>query len=121
MRPLWHESGSTKRGGFIESRVSFAQSVQEFILTGSLIYVGNSIYKSPNAMGTKEIEILLDLIEDDYLQRTYYQRAVQRIRYDRAIPELGWDSTRRHTETFRIAFRNMLSPPTERTLCRQTS
>ena len=47
MRPLWHESAATKRDHIIENKVGFPANVDEVILTGSLLYVGNPFIQVP--------------------------------------------------------------------------
>ncbi len=116
MKRLWDESVATKRDRIIENTVAFPDSASETILTGSLMYVGNPLYKCPDRTGRREVEIDLDLVPDDYVSRTHYARLASRERYDQGVTALDWDPTKRHTSLYRIAFRNMLSPPTERTL-----
>jgi hypothetical protein len=113
---LWDESTSTKRDHIIEYGVGFPVEEKEAILTGSLLYVGNPLYKCPSSTGRSENEIDLELIPDTYCARNYYKRAADEEKYNAGITSLSWDPTKLHTDMFRIAFRNMLSPPTERTL-----
>jgi methylase of polypeptide subunit release factors len=116
MRRLWDESFATKRDHIIESRVSFPSDVDEVILTGPLIYVGNPIYKSPDATGSKEREIDLDLTPDNYLPRTWYSRVADKQTYRHGITTLEWDTTKHHTDVYRIAFRRRLNLNMEHTL-----
>jgi hypothetical protein len=116
MKPLWHESAAIKRDHVIDSKVAFPPQPNEVILTGSLLYVGNPFYKCPDPTGRREVEVDLDLVPDDYLPRTHYARIMDRAAYDQRVTALDWDTSKRHTDTYRIAFRRMMSPPTERTL-----
>jgi len=116
MKPLWHESAAVKRDHIIEKKVSFPAGVDDVILSGPLLYVGNPLYKCPDPSGRREPEIDLQLIPDEYLPRTHYARAVKADVYAQGITALDWDATKRHTSLYRIAFRRMMSPPTERTL-----
>jgi hypothetical protein len=116
MKPLWHEGSAIKRDHIIENRANVPNSVEASILTGSLLFVGNPLYKCPDISGRKETEIDLQAIPDDYLSRTHYIRAVTPEVYNQGIAALDWDPAKRHTSTYRIAFRRMMSPPTERTL-----
>ena len=116
MKPLWHESGSTKKDGILKYRVDFPVDPGEAVLTGSLLYVGNPLYKCPSPSGKAEIEVNLDLIPDQYLTRNYYARIIDQTRYRSGLTSLKWEPDAKHTDKFRIAFRRMMSPPTERTL-----
>lgn len=116
MKPLWHESISTKRDKIIEHRVSFPSSESEVILTGALLYVGNPYYKCPDRTGKYELEVDLDVIPNNYNSRNHYARLADKEKYNINITNLGWDPSKTHVDNYRIAFRNMLSPPTERTL-----
>ncbi|MBM1170206.1 N-6 DNA methylase [Microvirga arabica] len=116
MKPLLHESAAIKRHGLIKSSVRFPSSSDEMILTGSLVYIGNAFFRCPDQSGRREAEIDLDLIGEQYIPRTYYTRVAAPEVFEQFIPPLPWDDERRHTSEYRIAFRNMLSPQSERTL-----
>ena len=116
MKRLWDESVATKKDHILSSHIGFPATPQECILTGSLIYVGNPFYKCPSSTGRAEPEIDLELIDPSYRARNYYRRISTVEVYNKGIPPLGWDKATKHTDKYRIAFRNMLSPPTERTL-----
>ena len=116
MKPLWHESAATKRDHIIENKVLFPASSDEVILTGSLLYVGNPLFKCPDETGHKEREIDLAQISDDYLSRTHYSRLAGKQQYTQGIAALAWDPVKRHTDVYRIAFRRMLNLSMERTL-----
>ncbi|MCJ2119991.1 hypothetical protein MKK65_26035 [Methylobacterium sp. J-001] len=116
MRRLWDESTATKRTHTLEQTVWFPGAANEVVLTGSLIYVGNPMYKCPDIKGRRENEIDLCDVNSEYLQRNYYRRVASKEVYLRGLPALQWDTTKRHIDAFRLAFRRMMSPPTERTL-----
>ena len=80
-----------KRGGLAENKVAYPGHAGEVILTGSLIYVGNPLYKCPDATGKREPEIDLSLVNEDYLPRTHYARAIDLAAYSKGIPSLEWD------------------------------
>jgi hypothetical protein len=105
-----------KRTHVIENKVSFPAGPDQMILTGSLMYVGNPLFKCPDATGATEREIDLNLIPDNYLSRTHYSRVIDVQSYLRGIATLKWDPTQRHTDLYRIAFRFMLNLSMERTL-----
>jgi len=116
MKRLWGESFATKRDRIIENIVGFPDGINEVILTGSLIYVGNPFYKCPDKSGRHEIEIDMNITSSEYISRTHYARVADREHYDQGITTLDWDPLKKHTDCYRIAFRRMMSPPTERTL-----
>lgn len=116
MKPIWHETGAVKRDHILESRVSFPLDAEETVLTGSLLYVGNPLYKCPDATGKREVEVDLELIPDDYASRNHYSRVADKDHYREGLPTLEWDTSKRHTDVYRIALRNMLNPVSERTL-----
>ncbi|KQP00290.1 hypothetical protein [Methylobacterium sp. Leaf91] len=116
MRRLWDESTATKRDKILEPKVCFPPFPADMVLTGSLLYVGNPFYKCPDASGRKENEIDLSSIGDAYIPRNYYKRIVEKEQYNKGITNLKWDTSQLHTSNYRIAFRRMMSSPTERTL-----
>ncbi|MBB3020410.1 hypothetical protein FHR70_003491 [Microvirga lupini] len=113
---LWDEGASTKRDKTLEVRPHFPESDLELILTGPLIYVANPFYKCVSSAGSKEVEVDLQEIPSEYIPRARYGRICSRERFRQGIPSLSWDTKRLHTDVYRIAFRRMMSPPTERTL-----
>jgi hypothetical protein len=116
MRRLWDESTATKNDHIIESNVSFPIDADDVVLTGPMLYVGNPLYKCSNENGSKEREIDLELIPDDYLSRTRFSRAVTKDAYRSGIAPLDWDDQARHTDIYRIAFRRRLNLNMEHTL-----
>lgn len=116
MKPLWNETNATKRDKIIVQNVNFPEGPSEVIATGPLFYVGNPLYKSPDMKGKRDLEIDLSIIDDNYISRTYYSRKVCEADYRSGISPLKWNSMRKHTDEYRIAFRNMLAPTNERTL-----
>ncbi|AWN34400.1 hypothetical protein [Methylobacterium radiodurans] len=115
MKPLWHESGSS-RGGTIKDELSFPASADQAILTGSLLHVGNPFFKCPDSTGRKEIEVDLSETPDIYYTRNYFAPGVEKMQYKAAITRLNWDHKLAHTEPFRIALRRRLDVLSERTL-----
>ncbi len=116
MKRLWDESTATKRDHIIESQISFPSAQEEAILSGTHIYVGQPFYKCSDQAGGREFEIDLTVIGTSYVPRTQYLRVISKAKYAAGIPALNWNRSRNHVSEYRIAFRNMMSPPTERTL-----
>lgn len=116
MRPLWHETGSTKRDGILENTPSFPESIQDVILTGPSFYVGNPLYKTPSADGQKSVVVDHQVIGDNYIPRTNYMIVADAETYNRGLPSVSWDENRKHTDFYRIAFRRRLPLKNERKL-----
>lgn len=116
MRPLWHETGSTKKDKILKSQLGFPATTEETILTGSLMYVGNPFYRCPDSKGRREVEVDLETMPDDYNLRTYYKIAVEHDEYYSKLQGCEWSNKGKHTDNYRIAFRNMISPFYERSL-----
>jgi N-6 DNA Methylase len=119
MSGMFHESGATKVKKTLRRSTQFPANVSEVVLSGPSIYVGNPYYKCAEADSKEKgdfEEIDLAQIPDNYVARCNFARAVKREIYDQQIPVLPWNSSKRHSDVFRIAFRKMLSKPMERTL-----
>lgn len=112
----WHEGGATSGSTpTLVSKIATPAHLADAVLTSSLIYVGNPFYKSAAAKG-REKEVDLEVIPDDFIPKTYYVRGIEKEQYRAGLPSLDWDPVVKQTDLYRIAFRKMLSPPTERTL-----
>ena len=120
---MWHETGAQK-DGTIERHTGFANSPDEFILSGPHFFVGNPLNKTPRAVCTlnSHYDVLdLETLPDDYLPRSNYRPACSPEEYRRRIPRVSWveegeEKPRLVTDYYRQAFRGMLSQSGERTL-----
>ena len=111
-----HEGGATKGSDpLIVLQRCTPHQVNHLILTGSMIFVGNPFYKCASPAG-RDVEIDSSSVGVDYLPPAYYSRATNDARFDAALPRLSWSANTLHTQCYRIAFRKMMSTPTERTL-----
>ncbi|WP_419697317.1 N-6 DNA methylase (plasmid) [Mesorhizobium muleiense] len=118
MDPIWHESGAQKQLKVIERKTAFQTETLRMVMTGPLFYVGNPVYKTPNrnCNTNKAYEAIdLSLIPDDYLPRANYAY-VEASGWREKLPGVSWDPTKKHTDFYRIAFRNMMQPGSERSL-----
>jgi hypothetical protein len=117
MSGMWHETGAEKELGVIKRKTSFNSDPAGLILSGPMIYVGNPIYKSPNegCKSHRDFEpISLIDIDEIYLPRSNYE-ITDKDKYLRVSQKCSWDSTKRHADFFRIAFRAMVAINGERT------
>lgn len=120
---MWHETGAQK-DGTIERHTGFANSPDEFILSGPHFYVGNPLNKTPRAVCDSNKaydQIDLEYIPDDYLPRSNYRPACPPDEYRRRIPCVSWveegeEKPRLVTDYYRLSIRKMLSQSGERTL-----
>ena len=115
---MWDETGAV-RNNTIKRCTSFARSEEPWIISGPHISIGNPYFKTPRAICTEKGHydpIDLSAIPDDYLPRTNYAPVSDVSAYTARIPEVEWDSTRRITDYYRFASREMLSQAGERTL-----
>ena len=110
------EGGATEgESPILLHKIGIPESVDDVVLSSSQLYVANPLYKAPSS-GGREREILLDIIPETYVPSTYFARNVTEEEFILLQPKCKWDRLVPHSKHFRIAFRKMLSGPTERTL-----
>ena len=85
MRTLWNETNAKKKDGILEYAHEFPARIEDVILTGPSIYIGNPLYKGPSADGKKSIVIEHGLINDNYIPRTDYKIVASRATYEAGI------------------------------------
>ncbi|MDT8391923.1 MAG: hypothetical protein RRC34_15590 [Lentisphaeria bacterium] len=124
---MWHETNAQK-DETIQRETRFAESAEEWILSGPHFFVGNPFNKTPRRECTKNSDydpIDLSIIPDDYLPRTNYVPACSPQEYARRTPHVPWDADGnptekkseqvRVTECYRMMHRRQLSQSGERT------
>ena len=114
---LWDETGSQKRG-IIKYETKF-RDLDETIIQGPMFFVGNPLFKTPRASGRgKENYDVIDLMNlpIDYVPRSNFGPACERSIYASQLTRNRWDPTSKHTDYFRVAFRNMINLTSERSL-----
>lgn len=120
---FWNEVNAQKEQTIIEYNC-FPQTSQNLILSGSHIYVGNPLFKTPieNCQKKDDFDILdLNSIPNNYLPRTNYLPNTNINKYQSLIPRVSWiengeDKPKIITEYYRFVNRKMLSISGERTL-----
>ncbi len=117
MSPHWNETAS-QNDGTIERRTAF-RPLEEMVIQGPLFYVGNPFYKTPKRVcNTNRAYDPIDLerIPENYAPRTNYGPAVRADEYRRRMTKSSWDSSKNHVDFYRLAFRMMTQPSSERSL-----
>lgn len=113
---MWHETNS-KKNGIIEDCIHFPKSNEDIIYSGTMIAVGDALYKCPrkdykNHNDYDYIDLLR--VPADYEPRVKYKRACSKSEYDAHVPKFK-DGTS-FDSVFRIAIRGMVNLDGERTL-----
>jgi hypothetical protein len=116
--PGFHEGGA-KVEGLIKYDLSHPGDWSKVILKGIQIGLANPMFKSPNANSNDAFGLDLVSMPVDATPETEYRRATDISRYEAAQDQ--WISHRsntvkRYTEFYRLAWRKMIAPNTERSL-----
>ena len=117
MSPHWNETAS-QNDGTIKRKTAF-RALAEMVIQGPMFYVGNPFYKTPQKVcNTNRAYDPIDLerIPENYVPRTNYGPALPLDEYRRRITPCKWDSAKSHGDFYRLAFRNMMQPSSERSL-----
>lgn len=117
MNRLWDETNAQKDGTI--SRETAFRSADHMILQGPLFHVGNPLYKTPKSIcNSNKAYDVVDLFSapDDYLPRTNYGPALNKLDYLSRMTRCRWDPTKSHAEFFRVAVREMIALNGERSL-----
>lgn len=109
---------TAQQDGTIRRETRFPETIEEWILSGPHFFVGNPFYKTPRAacLSNKSYDILdLTDLPERYLPRTNYVPACSKEEYQRSTPKIPWNGEP-ITNQYKIAFRKMIGPTSERTL-----
>ena len=123
----WNEKTAQDDGTIVRNddrSAPFASTEESWILSGPHFTLCNPMYQTPRAIcATQRSYDSLDLITlaDNYLPRSNYRPMEDREEYTRRTAHVQWvenDATqsKRVTEYFRLAFRNMIVSSNERTM-----
>ncbi len=115
---MWNEVNAQK-DYTIKRSTQFAETAGNWILSGPHFYVANPFNKTPRKdsyLNADYDPINLNDIPNDYLPRTNYIPACDLIDYQQRIATLPWNKRFYVTDYYRLVYRAMLSPSTERTL-----
>lgn len=123
---MWHESRAQQAKGekapSIRRHVRFPEVPMNWILSGPHFFVGNPLYKTPNAVvSNNSCYSIIDLneIPDSYLPRTLFSPNLAPGEYRSRVPRVPWASSRASTSVidyYRIIVSKMLNAGGERTL-----
>ena len=114
---LWNETGAVK-AGILKRETRFPGSLDELVLSGPHLHVGNPHFKCPRPTCVEKSDydtIDLTQIPNDYLPRTNYVRQPAVLVSGGRIPRLPWDEESAITSAPRLVARMMLPQATERT------
>lgn len=114
----WHETNAQK-DGMIRRETCFPAGPSDLVLSGPHFHIANPCYKTPRSRCelNSDYDVLdLDTLADNYLPRTNYIPACDRLTYNLRTPTVPWDEAKRVTDFYRILNRRQLSQSGERSL-----
>jgi len=122
--PMFHETYAKNEGVIIRNEdrtTSFPISPDGLIISGPHFFVGNPLNQTPRRIcDTHRAYEILDLTElaDNFLPRTNFRPAEDIQKYNANIPlvKFGGHPELPFLNFYRLAFRNMIAAPLERTL-----
>ena len=114
-----YEESSAKMGGLIRYDLSYPDDWSEVILKGIQIGLANPIFKSPDANSNDAFGLDLVTMPVDEVPKTEYRRETDVSRFEAAQDR--WvnhqsGAMKRYAEFYRLAWRKMIAPNTERSL-----
>ena len=112
-----HETGAQK-DGTIKKGTDF-RVLEETILQGPMIYVGNPMYKTPQKVSKKggDFDVVgSDIVADDYVPRSNYSPKGTLSAFQMSTAKCRFDPTKLHLDFYRVAVRNMIAVNGERSL-----
>lgn len=113
---MWNETGAQK-DHVIERNVHFSEDAKSVIYSGAHIGVANAFYKTSQRICNTHRAfdcVPLELIDDNYYQRTNYIIECDISEYNKLVPRTFWDTS--YDEEYRLVSRKMIDPAGERTL-----
>lgn len=122
---MWNETTHKSSGEIVrnEDRTApFPEVAEKLIISGPHFFVGTPFNQTPRAVcDTHRAYDHVDLgdLREDYLPRSNFRPSDDVGKYRRGIPVVSWErngSLTPVTDHFRLAFRNMIAAPLERTL-----
>ena len=114
---LWHETGAQK-DGIIVRQTAF-RPVDQIVLQGPHIHVSNPLYKTPrtNSRNKADYDVInLCAVPEDYQPRSNFGPAIEMDEYMKLLATCRWDSTKSHTDFYRVALRFRINLNSERSL-----
>ena len=112
---MYDQTNAEKKTKEIKTEVSFQNDIEDFFISGSMLFVANPLYKTPNRVCVKNSDFsVVDLltINDDYRPRSLFKRwLLESYLKNRRISPFGGY----HRNKYRLAYRNMAKQVRERT------
>lgn len=123
---MWHET-MQQRDETISRRATgdnrFPATPEDWVLSGPHFFVATPFNKTPFNFCTSNkaySNIDLETLPEHYLPRSNYLPMTDRIEYARRAPRVSWaekeEAAKPVTDYYRICFRGMIGPSSERTL-----
>lgn len=98
----------------------FVEDLNQLVLSGPHIHIANPSYQTPRTIcDTRRAydKVDLEFLSDDYIARSNFLPNFSNPRLLLQLPKVTFgDKEKRHTEYYRLIFRNMMVPTNERTL-----
>jgi len=124
---MWHETMQQKDGTIVRRAPGdnrFPADPSDWVLSGPHFFLANPYNKTPHrSCGSNKAYDVLDLetLPDAYLPRSNYHPMPDRAEYLRRVPRVSWtepgeDAPKPVTDYYRLCFRGMIGPSSERTL-----
>lgn len=115
---FWSEVNATRDLGYIKKITSTPSEYKDVILTGPMIYVGDSLSKtSISGKSNRDYATIeLNIVDPDtYIPRSNFKYLVSDSVYQKQLAKVNWD-TKSHKDFYRLACRNMVALDSERSL-----
>ena len=115
---MWHETNAEK-DGTIKRSTQFANTSENWILSGPHFYVGKPFSKTPRHICTEKghYDVLdLTVLPDEYLPRTNYIPACDAETYLKRTPKVSWGSKNSVIDYWRVVASRRIGSSGERTL-----
>ena len=115
---FWSEVSATRDLGYIKKITTSPSTHKDIILTGPMIYVGDSLSKtSINGKSNRDYATIeLNIVDpDSYIPRTNFKYLVSESVYQKKLTKVSWAS-KYHSDFYRLACRNMVALDSERSL-----
>lgn len=118
----WHEHAAITKGIIkrdASGRSDFPDSPGKMIISGPQFFLANPFNKTPRRvckLNSDYIQITLDDIGEDYLPRSNFSPNLDLSDFRAEIPFVPWANGGQVDNYFRLAFRQMIGPSSERTL-----
>ena len=119
MKRIWDETNAQKDTGVMRRETGFRDTIDQFILSAPMFYVGNPLYQAPRrgCKSHRDYESIgLEDVPISFIPRTNYIPDLDMKDYLPKLPKCKWDTTKTHVDFYRSCFRKRLALFGERSL-----